>query len=95
MGQVVPIPTTVEFFPGVASHVLGPPFLYGPDSDPATVYNFRGATGLAYISGTCERRHRLTGDTRTLPYMFNDMRFMQGTFRGIDGHARAATFGFV
>jgi hypothetical protein len=95
IGLVEPIPTTVEFFPGVQSHVLAPPFLFGPDSDPATVYNFQGVSAIAFISGTCERTNRKTGETRTLPFLFNDMRFMKGVFRGRDGHAREAAFGFV
>jgi hypothetical protein len=95
IGLVEPIPTTVEFFPGVQSHVQAPPFLEGPDSDPSTVYNFRGASAIAFISGTVERHNRRTGETRTLPYQFNDMRFMQGVFRGRDGHVRPATFAFI
>lgn len=95
IGQVLPIPTTVEFFPGVESHVLAPPFLFGPDSDPATVYNFQGAAGLAFISGSVDRTDRTTGETRTLPYLFNDMRFMKGVFRGRDGLERSATFAFI
>jgi hypothetical protein len=95
IGLAVPIPTTTEFFPGVHSHVQAPPFLEGPDSDPATVYNFQGATGIAFISGMVDRWNRRTGERRRLPYLFNDMRFMQGVFRGRDGHARNATFGFV
>ncbi len=95
IGLAVPIPTTTEFFPGVQSHVQAPPFLEGPDSDPATVYNFQGATGIAFISGMVDRWNRRTGERRRLPYLFNDMRFMQGVFRGRDGHARNATFGFV
>lgn len=95
IGLVEPIPTAVEFFPGVPSHVLAPPFLFGPDSDPASVNNFRGASAIAFISGTVERHDRRTGETRTLPYSFNDMRFMQGVFRGRDGHVREATFAFI
>ena len=95
IGLVEPIPTTAEFFPGVQSHVQAPPFLVGPDSDPASVNNFRGASALAFISGTVERHDRRTGETRTLPYQFNDMRFMQGVFRGRDGHVRPATFAFI
>lgn len=95
IGLVEPIPTTVEFFPGVQSHVLGPPVLFGPDSDPATVNNFQGASAIAFISGTCERRNRKTGETRTLPFLFSDMRFMKGVFRGQDGRVRDAAFGFV
>src|SRR5690349_7503056 len=48
IGLVEPIPTTVEFFPGVQSHVLAPPGLFGPDSDPATVNNFHGASAIAF-----------------------------------------------
>ena len=95
IGLVEPIPTTFEFFPGVQSHVQAPPVLFGPDSDPATVNNFHGASAIAFISGTCERRNRETGETRTLPFIFNDMRFMKGVFRGRDGHVRDASFGFV
>jgi hypothetical protein len=95
IGLVEPIPTTVEFFPGVQSHVLAPPFLFGPDSDPATIYNFQGASAIAFISGTCEQTNRRTGEKRTLPFVSNDMRFMKGVFRGHDGHARDAAFGFV
>ena len=95
IGLVEPIPTTFEFFPGVQSHVLAPPILFGPDSDPATVYNFQGVSAIAFISGTCEQHNRKTGETRTLPFLFNDMRFMKGVFRGHDGHVRDAAFGFV
>jgi hypothetical protein len=95
IGLVEPIPTTVEFCPGVQSHVLAPPALFGPDSDPATVFNFQGASAIGFVSGTCEQRNRKTGETRTLPYVFNDMRFMKGVFRGRDGHVRDAAFGFV
>ncbi len=95
IGLVEPIPTTFEFFPGVPSHVLAPPFLFGPDSDPATVYNFQGVSAIAFISGTCEQRNRKTGETRTLPFQLNDMRLMKGVFRGHDGHVRDASFGFV
>ena len=95
IGLVEPIPTTLEFFPGVQSHVLAPPSFLGPDSDPATVYNFQGASALAYISGECERTNRKTGEKRILPFSFNDMRFMKGVFRGHDGHVRDASFGFV
>ncbi len=94
IGLVLPIPTTEEFIPGVLSQVHAPPYT-GVDSDPSTEYNFQGASAIAFSSGTVERRDRKTGDTRTLPFSFSDMRFMQGTFRGRDGHAREATFGFI
>ena len=90
----LPIPGTLDFF-GSDYHVQAPPVFTPPDTDPATVNNFRGACGIAFISGTCERRDRRTGVTRELPYTLNDMRYMQGVFRGHDGRERNATFGFV
>jgi hypothetical protein len=95
IGQVEPIPTTSDFF-GVPSHVTGGPLEPGPDdADPASVYNFQGATGIAFISGFCERRDRTSGETQRLPYLFNDMRFMKGVIRSRDRHIRPATFAFV
>ena len=92
-GLVTPIPTTLSVG-GQEIHVQAPPFT-GVDSDPSTVYNFDGTAGIAFISGLVERTDRRTGETRTLPYSFNDMRFMQGRFEGRDGHVRDATFIFT
>jgi hypothetical protein len=94
VGGVEPIPETLEFFPGHHFHVQAPPYS-GSDSDPSTVFNFRGAAGLAYISGSCQRTDRKTGEVRTLPFRFNDMRFMQGTVRAKGGPNRDATFAFT
>jgi hypothetical protein len=93
LGLVTPIPTTLNIG-GEEFHVQAPP-LTGVDSDPSSVFDFRGAAGIAFISGECERTDRRTGETRTLPFSFNDMRFMQGVFQGRDGHVRNATFVFT
>jgi hypothetical protein len=93
IGLVTPIPTTLPLF-GQEVHVQAPPFT-GADSDPSSVYDFQGAVGIAFISGLVDRTDRKTGETRTLPYAFNDMRFMQGQFVGRDGHVRNATFVFT
>jgi len=93
IGLALPIPATLDLL-GEEFHVQAPPFT-GVDTDPATVYNFQGAAGIAFISGTVERTNRTTGETRTLPYLFNDMRFMNGAFRGRDGQERNATFAFI
>jgi hypothetical protein len=93
IGLVTPIPTTLTIA-GEEFHVQAPPFT-GVDSDPSTVYDFQGTAGLAFISGIVQRTDRKTGETRTLPYVFNDMRFMQGRFEGRDGHVRDATFVFT
>ena len=84
IGLVEPIPTTAEFFPGVESHVQAPPdpLLGEPSAESGDGLQLGGATGVGYISGTCERRNRKTGETRTLPFVMNDMRFMKGVFRG-------------
>ena len=93
IGLALPIPATLDLL-GEDFHVQAPP-LTGVDTDAASVNNFQGAAGIAFISGTVERTDRKTGETRVLPYLFNDMRFMQGVFRGRDGHERNATFAFI
>jgi hypothetical protein len=93
IGLVTPIPATISIA-GQEFHVQAPPFT-GVDTDPSSVYNFDGTVGIAFISGFVERTDRKTGQTRTLPYSFNDMRFMQGRFEGRDGHVRDATFVFT
>ena len=92
----LPIPGGSPLLGGTC-HVYGPgaPGLDPPDSEPATITDFRGFVGLAYISGTVVRTQRSTGDTATLPFMSSDMRFMQGIYRGADGKARQGTFGFI
>lgn len=93
IGLVTPIPATLPIA-GQEFHVQAPPFT-GVDSDPSSVFNFEGTVGIAFISGLVDRTDRKTGETRTLPYVFNDMRFMQGRFEGRDGHVRNATFAFT
>lgn len=94
IGLAEPIPATLEFFPGAFGHVQAPP-LTGLDTDPSTVTNFSGAAAIGFVSGQVDRRNRRTGEVRTLPFLFSDMRFMKGVFRGRDGHEREAAFAFV
>ncbi len=65
------------------------------DAEPATITNFNGFVGLAYISGMVTRRSRSTGETVELPFLGSDMRFMTGVYRGEDGRVRRGTFGFI
>ena len=58
IGNVLPIPTTRTAF-GVDIHVQAPPFT-GPNTDPATVWNFQGASGIAFIDTTATQAHRQT-----------------------------------
>ena len=100
IGSFDPIPATIDFFPpdprGIG-HVQAPPFdpPGAPPTDPGTIFNFTGAVGIVFISGQVERRDRRTGETRTLPYVFNDMRYMKGVVRNHFGVQRHGTFAFI
>ena len=82
---------------GGAFHVYGPGFpdFDPPDAEPSSITDFNGFVGLAYISGTCTRTNEVTGQQVELPYLFNDMRFMRGVYRAMDGRPHQGTFGFV
>ncbi len=98
LGDVLPLSggsAVIEGAFGKLFHVFGPPGADSPDSDPATVGNFSGQSGLAYINGMVTETSRKTGASRSLPFIDADMRFMQGVFRGRDGHVRDGTFAFI
>jgi hypothetical protein len=65
------------------------------DAEPATITNFHGFVGLAYISGTVQRTNRHTGEVRILPMIGSDMRFMTGVFGGSDGRLHEGAFALV
>ena len=94
----VPIPGGTPLLGG-GYHVWAPaPPAAGLDSmdaEPATITNFNGFVGLAYINGMVTRRNRVTGETVELPFLGSDMRFMTGVYRGDDGRVRRGTFGFI
>ena len=93
IGNVLPIPSTLDFS-GVEIHVQAPPFT-GTDADPSTVWNFQGASGIAFIDTSVTRTNRKTGEQKVLPSTFNHMTFMQGVYVGRDGHVRDGTFSLV
>ena len=66
-----------------------------PDAEPATITNFNGVVGLAYIDSTVRRTKISTGETVELPSLFSDMRFMSGVYRGVDGKPRQGTFALI
>jgi hypothetical protein len=66
-----------------------------PDAQPATITNFNGVVGLAYINGTVTRTKISTGEVVELPSLFSDMRFMNGIYRGVDGKPRQGTFALI
>ena len=95
IGNVLPIPSTLSPFPGVEIHVQAPPFT-GVNTDPSTVWNFQGASGIAFIRHSpVTRTHRKTGEEEVLPSTMNHMTFMQGIYIGRDGHVRDGTFSLV
>ena len=93
-GDPVPIPGGTPVLGG-AFHVFGPGLIDPADAEPASITNFNGVVGLAYISGMVTRTNTRTGEVRTLPTIESDMRFMKGNFRGRDGHIHDGTFGFI
>ena len=88
----IPVPGSPNFAP---FHVWAPVAVDSIDAEPATITNFNGVAGIAYLNGTVRRTNMLTGHTDVLPFMDADMRFMQGVYRGADGMPRQGTFGFV
>ena len=66
-----------------------------PDAEPATITNFEGVVGLAYIDGTVTRTTISTQQAVDLPFLFSDMRFMDGVYRGVDGKPRRSTFALI
>lgn len=92
---IVPIPYGLDFFgDGTIYHVEAPPFP-GFGEDPSTVFNFEGASAIAFIDGLVDRTNRNTGVVETLPFIASDMRFMQGKFEGRQGKVHSGTFGFI
>ena len=86
------------------SPLLSPFHIYGPtpdgsfdpiDAEPSTITNFNGVVGLAYVNGMVTRTHVPSGATEEFPFLFSDMRFMQGVYRGVDGKPRQGTFALI
>ena len=93
----LPVPENPAFSPFriYAPAPAGFPGLDSIDAEPATITNFNGVVGLAYIDGTVTRTSISTGDTIDLPFLFSDMRFMNGVYRGVDGKSRQGTFALI
>ena len=89
-----PVPIPIGSF-GFHVNAPGIPGLDPIDADPSTITDFKGFTGLAYISGMVSRTDRRTHEKVDLPFLSSDMRFMQGEYRGFDGRVRQGTFGFI
>jgi hypothetical protein len=93
-GDPRPIPGGTPVLGG-GFHLFGPGIIDPVDAEPSSITNFDGFVGLAYISGAVTRTNTATGEVLTLPFLFSDMRFMEGVFRGMDGQMHQGAFGFV
>jgi hypothetical protein len=62
------------------------------DAEPATITDFKGFVGLAYLDGTVLQINTTTGEIRKLPFISTDMRFMKGIFRDTEGQLRQGAF---
>lgn len=77
---VAPKPIPETLMPGAPFHVLGP-----GSEEPSTITDFKGIVGATELQGT-----------GTDGLLFDvDMRFMQGTYVGVNGSVHQGTFGFV
>jgi hypothetical protein len=82
---------------GTLFHVYAPgsPGLDARDAEPATITDFDGVVGLAYVSGMVTRTNTRTHAVDRLPFTDSDMRFMSGVYRDTAGHVQQGTFGFI
>ena len=89
-----PVPIPIGSF-GFHVNAPGLPGFDPVDADPSTITDFQGFTGLAYISGMVSRTDRSTHAKVELPFLFSDMRFMDGEYQGFDGRLKRGTFGLI
>ncbi len=92
--QPVPIPGCLNLG-GEHFHVCGPRPGPTANQDPATITDFDGFVGLAFINGMVTETNVKTGASRRLPFLSSDMRFTQGFYRDVKGKVRSGTFALV
>jgi hypothetical protein len=91
-----PIPGGLDLFQllglghGPTFHTFFPAF----GQEVSTIADFNGSVAAAEIQGTGIATDTVTHATSML-YYDADMRFMDGTYVGEDGHIHPGTFGFV
>jgi len=66
---------------------------FGLGVDPSSIYDFRGSVGVADVQGTGTATNP-DGSKETLLFD-TDVRFMSGTYVGMDGDVHKGQFGFV
>jgi hypothetical protein len=85
LGQLIGFPND-----DIIYHFYFPAF----GQEASTVTDFDGTVAAAEIQGSGTGKDTSTGATSTL-YYDADMRFMQGSYIGVDGKLRQSTFGFI
>jgi len=95
--SVAPLPISGGFIPNpfggpdVHQELPGPADSTTPGlgGEPGTITDFNSFIGVAHVQGTGRdgHGHTLLWDA--------DLRFMQGLYRGVDGHFHHGTFAFV
>jgi len=85
LGQIVGFPGDKNIY-----HVSGPAFGF----EASTITDFTGFIAAADIRGTGTSSDSSGANPATL-YFDADMRFMQGTYVGVDGKTHQNTFGFI
>ena len=85
LGQLIGFPNDFNIY-----HFYFPAF----GQEVSTVTDFNGMVAAAEIQGSGTGTDTSTGVTSTY-YFDADMRFMQGSYIGVDGKLRQNTFGFI
>lgn len=88
-----PIPGGITpFGPGTELyHVVFP----ARDAENATITDFDGVVGVVEIDGTGTGTDTKTGATSRLRFDGTDVRFMQGTYVGMDGKRHQGTWALI
>jgi hypothetical protein len=87
-----PIPGGSRFLgPGTELFHVFPPGFPDKGTENSTITDFNGAIGAAHILGTATQ---FQGGVSTPLVVDGDVRFMQGTYVGVDGRTHNGTIGF-
>ncbi len=86
-----PVSGGIEFGPGGPFIHIFPP---DRDADPSSIGDFDGLVGAAIVRGKGTGTDLTTGKTNDLLFD-SDMRFMQGTYRAVDGSRQTGSFVFI
>jgi hypothetical protein len=93
--DATPKPISGRFtVPGVGTFDVSGGIQNGVIQESATITDFKGIVGLAFVQGTGTGTDATTGVTTSLLFD-SDNRFMVGEYVAVDGRRYRGTFGFV